>query len=117
MKKFILALIVGLMSAVGLYARENSPWREIQTVEIPAGTTINHGVTRGGNPKAWVVIDGNINVPVSPRSAERFEAGEIRLELVKWQNTETKKFRYSTRILGGDSKTKADKNVDLKGVF
>ena len=116
MKKFILALIVGLMSVVGLSARENSPWKEIQCVEIPAGTTINHGTTRGGNPKAWIVIDG-INVSVSPKSAEKFEAGEVRLELVKWQNIETKAYKYSTRQVKDSSMKKESKNIDLGRVF
>ena len=117
MKKFIVMLIAGLMSIVGLSARENSPWKEIQCVEIPAGTTINHGTTKSGNPKAWIVIDG-INVSVSPKSAEKFEAGQIKLELVKWQNTETKKFRYSTRqVKSGSTTTNADKNINLSTVF
>lgn len=119
MKKLAIALIVGLMSVVGLSARENSPWREIQTVEIPAGTTINHGTTRGGNPKAWIVIDGNVNVSVSPKSAEKFEAGEVRLELVKWQNTETKAYKYSTRQVKSSkvSSSKESKSIDLGRVF
>lgn len=118
MKKLAIALIVGLMSVMGLSARENSPWKEIQCVEIPAGTTINHGTTRSGNPKAWIVIEG-INVSVSPKSAEKFEAGEVRLELVKWQNTETKKFKYSTRQVKSSkvSSSKEDKNIDLGRVF
>ena len=119
MKKFIVMLIVGLISIVGLCAPKDSPWREIQCVEIPAGTTINHGTTRGGNPKAWIVIDGNINVSVSPKSAEKFEAGEVKLELVKWYNDTTKKYRYSTRQVKseGTSTSSADKNIDLGRVF
>ena len=117
MKKFIVMLIAGLMSIVGLQARENSPWKEIQTVEIPAGTTINHGTTKSGNPKAWIVIDG-VNVAVSPKSAEKFEAGEIKLELVKWQHSETKKFRYSVRqIKSGNTTSNADKNINLSTLF
>ena len=119
MKKLAIALIVGLMSVVGLSAPKNSPWREIQTVEIPAGTTINYGTTRGGNPKAWIVIDGNVNVSVSPKSAEKFEAGEVRLELVKWQNIETKAYKYSTRQVKSSkaSSNKETKNIDLGRVF
>ena len=118
MKKFIVLLIVGLISSVGLSARENSPWKEIQSVEIPAGTTNNHGTTRTGNPKAWIVVDG-INVPVSPKSAEKFEAGTVKLELVKWQNSETKKYRYSTRQVksGNTSTSNGDKNVDITKIF
>lgn len=112
-------LIVGLISIVGLSARENSPWREIQTVEIPAGTTINHGTTRGGNPKAWIVIGGNVNVSVSPKSAEKFEAGEVRLELVKWYRDDTKAYKYSTRQVKSSkvSSSKESKNIDLGRVF
>lgn len=119
MKRFIVVLIVGLISIVGLCAPKNSPWKEIQTVEIPAGTPINHGTTRGGNPKAWIVIDGNVNVSVSPKSAEKFEAGEVRLELVKWQHSETKAFKYSTRQIrtSSASSSKESKNIDLGKVF
>ena len=118
MKKFIVMLIVGLISTVGLCAPKNSPWKEIQSVEIPAGTTINHGTTRSGNPKAWIVIEG-INVSVSPKSAEKFEAGEVKLELVKWQNTETKAYKYSTRQVKDSkvSSSKENKNIDLGRVF
>ena len=49
MKKLAIALIVGLMSVVGLSARENSPWKEIQTVLIPQNVEIHEGVTRSGN--------------------------------------------------------------------
>lgn len=116
MKKFIVMLIVGLISIVGLQARENSPWREIQSVEIPSGTTINHGTTRGGNPKCWIVVEG-INVSVSPTSAEKFEKGEVRLELVKWFNDTTKTYKYSTRQVKGSSTKKESKNINLNGVF
>ena len=117
MYKFVTMLIAGLISIVGLCAPKNSPWREIQTVEILAGTTINHGTTRSGNPKAWITIEG-INVSVSPKSAEKFEAGQVKLELVKWQNTETKAYKYSTRQKGGRTASKKEtKNINLSGVF
>ena len=114
MKKFIVMLIAGLMSIVGLSARENSPWREIQCVEIPAGTTINHGTTSKGNPKAWIELDG-VKVSVSPKNAEKFEAGQVKLELVKWYNDSTKKYRYSTRQVKSatPSSTSGQKDIDI----
>lgn len=118
MKKFIVLLIVGLISSVGLCAPKNSPWREVQCVEIPAGTTINHGTTSKGNPKAWIEIEG-VKVSVSPSNAQKFEAGQVKLELVKWYNDTTKKYKYSTRQVksGTSSSTSGEKNVDISKVF
>lgn len=118
MKKFIVVLIAGLMSIVGLSAPKNSPWKEIQSVEIPSGTQIHEGTTRSGNPKCWIVIDGDTKVSVSPKSAEKFKAGQVKLELVKWQNLETGKFKYSTRqVKGSGASTKESKNIDLRRAF
>lgn len=116
MKKIIIALILGLMSVVGLSARENSPWKEIQTVEIPQTTEIHEGVTRNGNPKFWIEIE-DVQVVVSPSNASKFQKGEVKLELVKWENTENGKFKYSTRQVKGSSTKKESKNIDLGRVF
>jgi len=118
MKKLAIALIVGLMSVVGLSARENSPWKEIQTVLIPQTVEIHEGVTRSGNNKYWIEVEG-IKVSVAPTNVSKFQKGEMKLELVKWQNTETKKFKYSTRQVKSSkaSSNKGDKNIDLGRVF
>lgn len=117
MKKFVVMLVVGLISIVGLSARENSPWREIQTVEIPNSVEVHFGTTKSGNPKAWIELPEVGNVSVSPKSAEKFKAGEVKLELVKWYNDTTKKYRYSTRQIKGTSSHKEDKNIDLGRIF
>lgn len=117
MKKFVVMLIVGLISIVGLCAPKNSPWKEIQTVEIPSNVEIHEGVTKSGNPKAWIELPEVGNVSVSPKSAEKFKAGEVKLELVKWYNDTTKKYRYSTRQIKGTSSSKESKNIDLGRVF
>ena len=117
MKKFIVMLIVGFISIVGLSARENSPWREIQTVEIPSSVEVHFGTTKSGNSKAWIELPEVGNVSVSPKSAEKFKAGEVKLELVKWYNDTTKKYRYSTSQVKGLSSSKESKNIDLGSVF
>lgn len=119
MKKFILVLIVGLVSSMGLIARENSPWREVQVVEIPQSVTIYTGVTKSGNPKAWIDLPEIGKVPVSPKSAEKFKSGLVKLELVKWYNDNTKKYRYSTRQVKGSASTSngGSKDIDLGRVF
>lgn len=116
MKKFILVLIVGLISIVGLCAPKNSPWREIQTVLIPQTVEIHEGVTRSGNNKYWIEVEG-IKVSVAPTNVSKFQKGEVQLELVKWQNTETKAYKYSTRQVKGSSSKKESKNIDLGGLF
>ena len=119
MKKFIVALIIGLMSAVGLSARENSLWREVQTVVIPQSVQIHTGVTKSGNPKAWIELPEVGKVTVSPTSAEKFKAGDVQLELVKWYRDDTKAYKYSVRQVKG-SKTpskSASKDVNLMGLF
>lgn len=116
MKKFVALLIVGLISIVGLFARENSPWREIQTVEIPQTVEIHEGVTRSGNNKFWIEIEG-VKVSIAPTNVSKFQKGEVKLELVKWYNDSTKAYKYSTRQVKGSSAKKESKNIDLVRVF
>ena len=118
MKKFILMLIVGLISIVGLSAPKNSPWKEIQTVLIPQTVEIHEGVTRSGNNKYWIEVEG-IKVTIAPTNVSKFQKGEVKLELVKWQNTETKAYKYSTRQVKSfkASSSKETKNIDLGRVF
>ena len=117
MKKFVVMLVVGLISIVGLCAPKNSPWREIQTVEIPSSVEVHFGTTKSGNTKAWIELEEIGNVSVSPKSAEKFKAGKVKLELVKWYNDITKKYRYSTRQIKGSASHKEDKNIDLGRIF
>lgn len=118
MKKFILVLIVGLISIVGLCAPKNSPWKEIQTALIPQTVEIHEGVTRSGNNKYWIEVEG-IKVSIAPTNVSKFQKGEVQLELVKWQNTETKAYKYSTRQVKSSkaSSSKETKNIDLGRVF
>ena len=116
MKKFIILLIVGLISSVGLFARENSPWREVQTVLIPQNVTIYEGITRSGNNKYWIEVEG-VKVTIAPTNVSKFQSGEIKLELVKWYNDETKAYKYSTRQVKGSKSVNKGKNINLSGVF
>lgn len=116
MKKFITLLIVGLMGMSLAIARENSPWREVQVAELPQNTTIYEGMTRTGNPKYWIKIEG-VKISVAPTNAAKFKEGQVRLEVVKWYNDNTKAYKYSTRQVKGTSTKKESKNINLSGVF
>jgi hypothetical protein len=127
MKK-ILVIAVALMSVVNtviaqhelptglviLPPDKSSPWKEVQVVEIPAGQPIHAGVTKNGNPKFWFEF-GEIKVNVSPGSAVKYKANQVTLLLVKWQHSETGKYKYSTRQKSAAKKSTP--NVDLNNLF
>lgn len=116
MKK-ILVIAVALMSVVNTVVaqqKQDSPWKEVQVVEIPAGQTIYEGVTKNGNPKFWFEF-GELKVNVSPGSAAKYKANTTTLLLVKWQHSETGKYKYSTRQKSAAKKNTP--NVDLTNLF
>ena len=116
MKK-ILVIAVALMSVVNTVVaqqKQDSPWKEVQVVEIPAGQTVHEGLTKSGNIKYWFEF-GEIKVNVSPGSASKYKANQITLLLVKWQHSETGKYKYSTRQKSAAKKSTP--NVDLTNLF
>lgn len=116
MKK-ILVIAVALMSVVNTVVaqqKQDSPWKEVQVVEIPAGQTVYEGVTQKGNPKFWFEF-GEIKVNVSPGSASKYKANQVTLLLVKWQHQETGKIKYSCRQKSAAKKSTP--NVDLNNLF
>lgn len=116
MKK-IIVIAVALMSVVNTVVaqqKQDSPWKEVQVVEIPAGQTVHEGVTKNGNPKFWFEF-GEIKVNVSPGSAAKYKTNQVTLLLVKWQHSETGKYKYSTRQKSAAKKSTP--NVDLTNLF
>ena len=110
----ILAVILGINFAAAQQTTKESPWTEIQVVEIPQGQRIYEGVTKSGNPKYWFEF-GELKVNVSPGSAIKYKEGATKLLLVKWQHKDTGKYKYSIR-----QKERAKKNtpnVDLNSLF
>lgn len=108
--------MLSLISLVGFSQKKDSPWREIQTVEIPNTVEIHEGVTRSGNNKYWIEVEG-IKVTIAPTNVSKFQKDEVKLELVKWYRDDTKEYKYSTRQVKGSSSKKESKNINLSGVF
>lgn len=94
--------------------KQESPWKEVQVVEIPSGQTIHEGLTKNGNPKFWFEF-GDIKVTVSSGSAAKYKDNTTTLLLVKWQHQESGKIKYSTRQKSTDKKSTP--NVDLTKLF
>ena len=115
---FVVVAMATVFSCVTSNAQEKkeSPWVEVQQVDIPAGQTVHEGVTKNGNPKFWFEFDGIGNVTVSPGNATKYINGETVLVLVKWQHKDTGKFKYTTRQKNGRT-AKVTPDVNLETVF
>lgn len=121
MKKIFAIMVVAMatvFSCVTSNAQEKkeSPWVEVQQVDIPAGQDIQEGVTKNGNPKFWFEFSGIGNVTVSPGNATKYINGETVLILVKWQHKDTGKFKYTTRQKNGRT-AKVTPDVNLETLF
>ena len=89
MKRALLILAVILLPLVS-YAGDNkksSDWKELQSIILPQNTQVYEGV----NSK------GNIQVSISKTNVEHLVSGDSNVELVKWFNPETGKYKYTTR--------------------
>ena len=121
MKKIFAIVVVAVatvFSCVTSNAQEvnkESPWVEVQQVDIPAGQTIYEGVTKSGNPKYWMEFDGIGKITVSPGSAVKYKDGTVTLVLIKWRHKENESYKYSIRQKKGT--TKVTPNVDLNNLF
>ena len=116
MKK-ILVIAVALMSVVNTVVaqqKKESPWKEIQVVEIPSELPIFTRITSKGNPYYYFDFNG-LQVGVSANNKAKYESHQVTLLLVKWQHQETLKFRYSTRQKRVEKKDIP--NVDLNNLF
>lgn len=120
MKKIFAIMVVAMatmVSGINSNAQEKkeSPWVEVQQVDIPAGQDIQEGVTKSGNPKYWFEFANIGKVTVSPGSAAKYRSGEVTLILVKWQHKEKGTFKYSIRQKSRAGKVTPD--VDLSVIF
>ena len=114
----MLAIVLGAVAMQGqttTQSKKQSDWKEVQKVELPSSVQIHEGITKSGNPKYWVIVEG-VNVTISAGNVAKFKTGEVKLELVKWQNSKTGAFKYSTRQVKGSHKSES-KNIDLSKLF
>ena len=116
MKKILVILTVVVCGINTMVAQEKqeSPWKEIQVVEIPSGLPISTRITSKGNPYYYFDFNG-LQIGVSANNKAKYEVGQVNLLLVKWQHQETLKFRYSTRQKRVEKKDTS--NVDITKIF
>ena len=111
MKKFIIALFVGILLSTVLV--EAKPKKEVQSVAIPQSTLVYEGVTKSGNPKYWIEVSG-VKVSITKSNAEKLKRGE-KILLVKWVD-ENGKYSYSTRCGTKSSAKSSTPNLDLSKI-
>ena len=109
MKKFIFLLILSLIP-VFTYSK-SAEWVEVQSVVVPSGTPLYHYYTKDGNVK-YVLVVGDINVPVTTKNAEGYLSGVYKLEIVKWYSRVNNKYKYTTRQY-----KPSQSDIDLQTVF
>ena len=121
MKKIFAIVVVAMatmVSGINSNAQEvkkDSPWVEVQVVDIPFEAVVHEGVTRNNNPKFWFEFPSIGNVTISEGNAKKFKAREVTIVLVKWENKETGKFKYTTRQK--ERVKSSTPNVDLNTLF
>lgn len=112
MKHIIISLFLLLASST-IFAKD-SDWRVIDAVVIPSTVTIHQGQTKNGNAKYWILIQ-DVQVSISESNVAKLQSGEAQIELVKWVNVNTRKYKYTTRKV---KTVKPDTpNIDLSKVF
>lgn len=109
MKKFIFLLILSLIP-IFTYSK-SAEWVEVQSVVVPSGTPLYHYYTKDGNVK-YVLVVGDINVPVTTKNAEGYLSGIYKLEIVKWYSRVNNKYKYTTRQY-----KPSQSDIDLQTVF
>lgn len=98
MKRALLIFAVILLPLFS-YAGDNkksSDWKELQSIILPQNTQVYEGVNSKGNPKYWIMLT-EIQVSISKTNVEHLISGDSNVELVKWFNPETGKYKYTTR--------------------
>ena len=111
MKKFIIALIGALL--LSSFLVEAKPKKEVQSAVLPSTIVVYEGVTKSGNSKYWIEVQG-IKVSISKSNADKLKMGE-KILLVKWVD-ENGKYSYSTRCETRGSAKPSTPNIDLSTI-
>ena len=107
MKRFILVILFVIFC--NSIIAKSTEWVELQTIVLPEDTIINYTYKDDGSIKYFIVVEG-ITVNISKSNAQKFIRGECKLELVKWYNKVTNKYKYSIRQYNNN------KNIDLSKI-
>jgi hypothetical protein len=94
MKKMWLIITLFIISFI--VDAKSSDWEIVQVTVVPKGTPIYRTYTDSGKVKYTISLN-MLGVPVSQANAEKYLANQVELEIVKWRNIYTGKYRYTCR--------------------
>lgn len=105
----IIVILTLLVIAVGYFAiptanaqstqsTQKTEWVEVNSAKLPEGLEIFSGITRNGNSKYWVEIQG-IKVYISETNKEHYINNTKTILLVEWYNESLNRYKYTTRQL------------------
>ena len=83
-------------SAQSTPTQTEKEWVETNIIELPEGIEVFSGITREGNPKYWIEIQG-IKVFLSATNKEHYINNTCTILLVEWYNKYTNTYKYTTR--------------------
>jgi hypothetical protein len=83
-------------SAQSAPTQTEKEWVETVKVELPQGLEVFSGISRYGNPKYWIEIEG-IKVFLSATNKEHYINNTCTILLVEWYNKYTNTYKYTTR--------------------
>lgn len=118
--KSITMIILGIIFAVAFCAtpanaqstQDKTEWVEVNSVDLPEGIEVFSGISRSGNPKYWIEIEG-IKVFLSPTNKEHYTNGTATIVLVEWYNSTLDRYKYTTRQ---KKQSKQSKRINLEKI-
>lgn len=118
--KSITMIILGIIFAVAFCAtpanaqstQDKTEWVEVNSVDLPEGIEVFSGISRSGNPKYWIEIEG-IKVFLSPTNKEHYINGTATIVLVEWYNNTLDRYKYTTKQ---KKQSKQPKRINLEKI-
>lgn len=118
--KSITMIILGIIFAVAFCAtpanaqstQDKTEWVEVNSVDLPEGIEVFSGISRSGNPKYWIEIEG-IKVFLSSTNKEHYINGTATIVLVEWYNNTLDRYKYTTRQ---KKQSKQSKRINLEKI-
>lgn len=118
--KSITMIILGIIFAVAFCAtpanaqstQDKTEWVEVNSIDLPEGIEVFSGISRSGNPKYWIEIEG-IKVFLSPTNKEHYTNGTATIVLVEWYNNTLDRYKYTTRQ---KKQSKQSKRINLEKI-
>ena len=104
-KVFTIVMLIALIAAIAMFfcteasaQTKNSSWLVEQTFEVPFNAETTTITFDDGTVRNYLVLEDGFEVFIHKSSFEKFKKKERGLILVEWVNTNTGRYKYTTRL-------------------